>query len=137
MASVAQRIKTTTKQYTDLDLSLTKHPVTGDIAIKSGDNAVITSVRNLIMTNFYERPYHPEIGSGVTAMLFENATPLTAQYLKKMIEDVITNFEPRAALTNVTVTVYPEQNYFEVKIGMYINNNSSPTNLTVFLERTR
>lgn len=137
MASVVQKVKTNTRQYTDLDLSLTKHPVTGDIAIKTGDNAVITSVRNLILTNFYERPYHPEIGSGVSQMLFENATPLTAQYLKKMIEDVITNFEPRASLTSVVVTIQPEQNYFEVKIGMFINNNSSPTNLTVFLERTR
>ena len=134
---VAQTVKTTTRQYTDLDLSFTKHPVTGDLAIKTGDNAVIVSVRNLIMTNFYERPFHPELGSGVGGMMFEPVTPITAQRLKREIEDVITNFEPRVRLVDVIVSAVPDSHSIQVSIKFYINNSTTLTDINVFLERTR
>ena len=135
--ALVQTVKTTTRKFTDLDLSLTKHPVTGDIAIASGDNAVIKSVRTLIMTNFYERPFHPEKGSGVPGMMFELITPITAQRLKQEVIDVITNFEPRCKLIDVVVSAFPDQNYITIQMSFYIVNNTAPTTITVFLERSR
>jgi hypothetical protein len=82
--------------YKDINLNFTRHPITGDISKLSNVEAVKRSVRNLVNTNFYERPFHPEIGSDVRAILFEPVTSLVADVLKRYVEDVINNFEPRA-----------------------------------------
>ena len=87
------------KLYKDLNLNFGIHPVTKQINTLT-DAAVKRSVRNLVQYGFYEKPFHPEIGSGVRDMLFENMTPITAQTLSKQIEDVITNFEPREHFCN-------------------------------------
>ena len=128
---------TNVRQYRDLDLNFTRNPATGDIAFRTGDQAVIRSVRNLINLSYYEKPFHPEIGSSVNQMLFEPMSPLTAQHLKNHVQDVIDNFEPRVKLDQVVVQAREDQNQFEVFIRFYILNNSSPTTVTVFLERVR
>jgi len=131
------QIKTRTRIYRDLDLNFNPHPVTGDVTMRIGDNAVISSVKNLILTGFYERRFHPEIGSGVRQMLFENADPLTAQGLKKAITEVLTNFEPRVDINEVIVQVTPDQNQFQVILEFFILNNTEPTVVDFFLERVR
>ena len=96
------------------------------------------SVRNLVLTNFYEKPFHPEIGSGVRDMLFENMSPLTAVVLAKKVEDVIENFEPRARLIGVRALPNLDRNEYEVTIEFFVVN--TPTELvdmTVFLEVLR
>ena len=100
--------------------------------------AVKRSVRNLVLTNFYEKPFHPEIGSGVRDMLFENMSPLTAVVLAKKVEDVIENFEPRARLIGVRALPNLDRNEYEVTIEFFVVN--TPTELvdmTVFLEVLR
>ena len=100
--------------------------------------AVKRSVRNLVLTNFYEKPFHPEIGSGVTDMLFENMSPLTAVVLAKKVEDVMENFEPRARLIGVRALPNLDRNEYEVTIEFFVVN--TPTELvdmTVFLEVLR
>lgn len=124
-------------RYSDLDLMFRVHPVKKDIVLSVDDQAVIRSVRNLILTNHYERPFHPEIGSNVRRMLFEPISPLTANYIQREIEDTIRNFEPRVKLQEVVVQIQPDANYYSVIMSFYINNRTEPTTINFVLQRLR
>lgn len=134
---MATQVQTRIRTYRDLDLNFNAHPVTGDVTMRIGDAAVVNSLKNLILTGFYERPFHSEIGSGVRQMLFENADPLTAQFLKKAILEVTKNFEPRVEMKDVVVQITPDQNSFQVIMEFYILNNAEPTIIDFFLKRVR
>ena len=124
--------------YKDINLNFSKHPVTGDISKLSNVEAVKRSVRNLVNTNFYERPFHPEIGSDVRSILFEPVSPLIADVLKRYIEDVINNFEPRAEVISVIVRPDIDRNAYGVTIEFYlVNSPSGLQNVNLFLERLR
>ena len=124
--------------YSDLDLFFGMNNSDKDVNIIYDVQAVKRSIRNLVLTNQYEKPFHPEIYSGVRGMLFELMTPTTAVIVARQVEDVIENFEPRARL--VGVTAYPDldRNAYEVTVEFYIVN--APTELvelTLALERIR
>ena len=87
------------RKFKDIDLNFTRHPVSNDIGTLEDAIAIKRSVRNLIQTNYYERPFHPELGCGVRQLLFENYTPMTSIFLKRKIEEVLQNYEPRISLT--------------------------------------
>ena len=126
------------RQYVDLDLFFGKKSSDRDISVVTDVQAVKRSIRNLVLLNTYEKPFHPEISSGVRGMLFELMTPVTAIILSKKIEDVIINFEPRARLISVTSLPDLDRNLYEVSIEFYVVN--APTelvDLTIFLERLR
>ena len=126
------------KQYSDLDLFFSKKKASKDVSRVFDIQAVKRSVRNLILMNHYEKPFHPEIGSGVRDVLFENMTPTTAHILTRKIEMVIENFEPRARLISVAAIPNLDRNEYECTISFYVVN--APTelvDLTVFLERLR
>ena len=126
------------RTYSDLDLFFGKKTSNSDVAQVVDIQAVKRSVRNLVLMNIYEKPFHPEIASGVRGMLFELMTPLTAVILSKQVEDVITNFEPRVRLISVTSLPDLDRNMYEVSIEFYVVN--APTelvDLTLFLERLR
>ena len=126
------------RQYTDLDLFFSKKATSKDISKVTDIQAVKRSIRNLVLTNHYEKPFHPEIGSGVRGILFEPMTPITAQILTRKIEDVIENFEPRARLISVRAQPNLDRNEYECTIEFFVVN--APTelvDLTVFLERLR
>ena len=126
------------RQYTDLDLFFAKKATSKDISKVTDIQAVKRSIRNLVLTNHYEKPFHPEIGSGVRGILFEPMTPLTAHILTRKIEDVIENFEPRARLISVRAQPNLDRNEYECTVQFYVVN--APTelvDLTVFLERLR
>ena len=126
------------RKYRDLDLFFSRKQGSGDVNRITDVEAVKRSVRNLVLTNFYEKPFHPEIGSGVRDMLFENMSPLTAVVLAKKVEDVIENFEPRARLIGVRALPNLDRNEYEVTIEFFVVN--PPTELvdmTVFLEVLR
>ena len=124
--------------YIDLDLFFNKKTTSKDISKVTNIQAVKRSVRNLILTNHYEKPFHPEIGSGVRGMLFELMTPITAQILAKKVEDVIENFEPRARLISVRAIPDLDRNAYEISIQFYVVNMPTElADLTVFLERLR
>ena len=89
------------------------------------------------MTQNYERPFHPEIGSPIYGLLFEPFTPLIKNTLEKLISQVITNYEPRATLLGVTVDDNPDQNSLDVQIDFRINNIERPITVNVNLQRTR
>ena len=126
------------RQYTDLDLFFGRKTVSKDINKVTDVQAVKRSIRNLVLTNHYEKPFHPEIGSGVRDILFEPMTPLTAHILTRKIEDVIENFEPRARLVGVTAFPNLDRNEYECTIEFYVVNTPTElVDLTVFLERLR
>lgn len=127
-----------TRIYKDISLSFTKHPITGDIARLTDADAIKRSVRNLINTNHYERPFHPEIGSDIRDALFEPVSPIVANLLARHVEDCITNFEPRVELSNVICLGDIDKNQYEVVIEFYILNAPPELQtLSVFLERLR
>ena len=126
------------RKYVDLDLFFEKKIPNNDVNKKTDIQAVKRSVRNLVLLNPYEKPFHPEIGSGVRGMLFELMTPFVAAQLTKKIEDVINNFEPRARLVSVRSIPDYDRNAYEVSVEFYVVN--APTelvDLTVMLERLR
>ena len=126
------------RQYRDLDLFFNKKNVSKDIANITDIVAVKRSIRNLVLTNHYEKPFHPEIGSGVRDMLFEPMSALTAHVLTRQIENVIENFEPRAKIISVAAQPNLDRNEYQVTINFFVLN--APTelvDLTLFLERLR
>jgi len=126
------------RQYTDLDLFFGKKSSNSDVQEITDVKAVKRSIRNLVLLNHYEKPFHPEIASGVRDMLFELMTPITAQILARKIEDVINNFEPRARLVGVTAIPNLDKNAYEVSIEFYVVNTPTElVDLSVMLERLR
>ena len=131
-------IERNTRQWKDLDLFFSKKLGSNDINTLTDITAVKRSVRNLVLTNHYEKPFHPEIGSGVRAILFELMTPMTAFILTKKIENIIETYEPRARLISVRAFPNLDRNEYECTIEFFVVN--APTelvDLTVFLERLR
>jgi phage baseplate assembly protein W len=138
---IAQRI-TRKNDYSDLDLDFLAHPTTGDVVKKTGIDAIKRSVRNLVMTNFYDRRFRSFIGSNATKILFDNINPFTATFLKDAIIEVITNFEPRIKLREdqddgVIVSVNPDNNGYDVRITFSVVNTGEPATINFFLERIR
>ena len=126
------------RQYTDLDLFFGKKSSNSDVQEITDVKAVKRSIRNLVLLNHYEKPFHPEIASGVRDMLFENMTPVAATILARKIEDVIQNFEPRARLISVTALPNLDRNEYEVSIEFYVVNQPTElVDLTIMLERVR
>ena len=123
--------------YKDLDLDFTRNVVTNDVVKIEDVNAVKRSVKNLIQTNHYERPFHPELGCGIRELLFENFTPLTGIFIRRKVEEVITNYEPRARLSQVTVNEQPDRNGIEVTVYFYVMNIPEPVSVTTLLQRIR
>ena len=125
------------KQYRDLDLFFSKKS-NKDVNKVTDIESVKRSVRNLILLNSYEKPFHPEIAGDVRGLLFENMTPLTSAVIARKIQDVIENFEPRARLTGVQSIPDFDRNAYEVTVYFYVVN--APTELvevTQLLERLR
>jgi len=126
------------KEYVDLDLFFGRKSSNSDIQDLTNVKSVKRSIRNLILTNHFEKPFHPEIGSGVRDMLFENMTPVTAHILARKVEDVILNFEPRARLVGVRAEPILDRNTYEVTIEFYVVNQPTElVDLSVMLERLR
>ena len=130
-------LSTHTRGWADLDLDFTAHPVTKDIVRKTNVEAVKRSVRNLIRTNIYERPFHPEIDGGVTRHLFGLSTPYMKHDIELAIRNCLRNFEPRVIVNNVRVTGDLDKNGFNVSIFFTVINSPEPIEVGLFLERIR
>jgi phage baseplate assembly protein W len=131
-------IKTTiNNRYSDLDLNFTVHPVKKDINKHTDAMAVINAVKNLILTNHYERPFQPELGSNVRKLLFENLDVITAAALEKEITQTLNNFEPRVTVLGITVSPDFDNNSFNVTLQFNIINRTEPVTISFLLERIR
>ena len=134
----SQNTERNTREYKDLDLFFGKKSSNSDIQTLTYVQPVNRSIRNLVQLNVYDKPFHPEIAGGVREMLFENMSPIVAVVIARKIEDVITNFEPRARLVSVRSIPDLDRNAYEVSVEFYIVN--APTelvDLSIMLERLR
>ena len=136
-ASITNNSKRANRIYKDLDLNFGRNKVTNDVNKLTDVEAVKRSVRNLINTNHYERPFHPEIGSDVRGMLFEPMPPLTALNLQRKVAEVLNNFEPRINLQQVLASPDIDRNSYELKIMFYVIGSNEPVVVETFLERLR
>ena len=126
------------RQYSDLDLNFTRKSSNSDVNKVTDVQAVKRSLRNLVLLNYYEKPFHPEIAGGIRQMLFENMTPTVAIIISKQLEQVIANYEPRAKLVAVRATPDLDRNAYDMTVEFYVVN--APTelvDLTIMLERLR
>ena len=123
--------------YTDLNLNFNKNPATKDVAKLKDVEAVKRSVRNLVLTNRFERPFHPEIGSDIRALLFENMTPTIQTLLTDRIKDVLDTYEPRAVLNDVIVSGDMDLNQYGVTIKFYVREVPGIQIVSEFLQRLR
>lgn len=126
-----------TRQYSDLNLLFTTHPTTADITKKIDEEAVKASIRNLISTRNYERPFHPEIGCQIFSLLFENFNPITLQVMKNTIRDVIQKYEPRVKLLDVNIRDRSENNEIQIEVFFKLINSEKPITLTSVISRVR
>jgi phage baseplate assembly protein W len=126
-----------TRIFTDLDLNFIANPVTGDVGSKYDENAIKQSVKNLILTKHFERPFHPEIGSQVYSLLFDNITPLTHAMMEQAIRNTIDNHEPRVRLTGLQINLNSDNLTVYIAIEFIIVNTQQPVQLAFTLRRTR
>ena len=125
------------KIFKDLNLDFQQNTATKDIQKITDAESVKRRVRNLINTNHYEKPFHPEIGSNLRAMLFELMTPQMNHVITKQIENLINNYEPRCRLVQVHTQPEFERNGYNVQISFYVQNYPDPVVVESFLERLR
>jgi len=124
-------------KYKDIDLDFGRNSVTNDVNNLTNVEAVKRSVRNLINTSHFDRPFHPEIGSSVRGMLFEPITPLTALNLQRKVEEVLVNFEPRIKLVQITANPDIDRNAYGLSIYFYVVGTTELVQVETFLERLR
>tara|TARA_Y100000004_G_scaffold189361_1_gene244838 strand:+ start:1752 stop:2177 length:426 start_codon:yes stop_codon:yes gene_type:complete len=136
-ASANNKSNRNSRRYRDIDLDFGRNSTTNDIVKIEDVNAVKRSVKNLVQTNFYERPFHPELGCGVRELLFENFTPMTGIFLRRKIEEVLTNYEPRITLEQVAVDDDQDGHRLVVDIYFYVQGVPDPIQVTTFLQRLR
>jgi len=125
------------RDFRDLDLSFNIHPVRKDVNVHKSERVVINSIKNLVLTNHYERPFQPELGSNIRRLLFENVDSVMAAQIEREIEETIENFEPRAQVSKVTAIAAPDENKYEVVMEFFVINNPNPITINFFLERIR
>ena len=125
------------RRYTDLNPLFTPHPHSKDLLTRKNTDAVKASIQNLILTKNYERPFHPEIGSQVNNLMFENVMPSTISAIEKSIKDTISKFEPRAKILNVNILDNFDNNAIDIEVLFTINNVTEPVTVTTTISRVR
>jgi hypothetical protein len=125
------------KNFVDIDLSFKANPFTKDIYLKTDEDAVKTALKHLILTKNFERPFHPEIGTQVQSLMFENFSPAVKIALERTIQETIELFEPRVRLISVTVNETRMSNDLVINIVFTLRNTEVPITLTTLLSRVR
>lgn len=125
------------KPWTDLDLSLRLHPIRKDIIPLKDDAAIRNSVRNLILTNFYERPFQPTIGANLLDLLFEPNSIFTRNAIRNSIGRVLSFNEPRIQVTDIQIKNLSERNAYDISISYLIKEVNITDVARVSLQRIR
>tara|TARA_B100001741_G_C16408545_1_gene530425 strand:- start:425 stop:850 length:426 start_codon:yes stop_codon:yes gene_type:complete len=127
----------TSRTFKDLDLDFGLNPVTKDVNKLTDAESIKRSVRNLINTNNYERPFRPEIGSGIRGLLFEPMTELTSHFLQLKIAEILNEYEPRISLSDIIINSQEDKNAYSLSIHFVIVGSQEPVVVDTFLERLR
>lgn len=133
MATINRKIR----EFSDISMLFGTHPLTADVVKKTDEEAVKASIRNLILTKNFERPFHPEIGCQVHSLMFELWDPVMKNVLERSIQDVIDKFEPRARFVTIEVADKSDTNEIDVTVQFMIQNINKPATVTTTLSRVR
>jgi|SaaInlStandDraft_7_1057024.scaffolds.fasta_scaffold00329_22 phage baseplate assembly protein W len=125
------------KSYSDLDLRFKPHPSYGDIVPIKDIAAIQSSIRNILLTNYNEKPFEPDFGSNITQFLFEPSNPITISLMVGEIKRSIKNHEPRVVVRDVTVTDDSDLNALSISVTVLIINSQQIVDISLYLERTR
>lgn len=123
--------------YSDINLDFERHPLTGDIIKATNVEAIKKSLRNLIQWNLFEAPFNPTKGTNLRASLFENFSPITTEFLRAKINEMVDEYEPRVEIQKVVIYQKDDQNTLEVSIYFKIRDLNRFEEISVFVERTR
>ena len=124
-------------KFSDFNFDFTAHPVTGDVTKKLNENAIAQSIRNLLLTSFYERPFKPDLGSNLKKFLFEPIDNVTTSLIQDSIFQTLTNYEPRVNIQSVVAVPNYEEDRYDVTVTFFIRNTIEPLSITFFLQRVR
>ena len=122
--------------FRDFSIGFKSNPNTEDFSVVKNENAIKQSVRNLVLTGFYERPFQPRKGSRLREMLFEPFDVFLAEDIREEIANVVKRFEPRVVLNSVRVTEGEERNTIEVELDYTIVGETLIQTVDFLLERT-
>ena len=136
-SQIVNKSSRNSRTFRDIDLDFERNIVTNDVNVVEDIIAIKRSVKNLVQTNFYERPFQPELGCGIRELLFENFTPMTRVFLERKIQEVLVNYEPRIDLTAVNVDDDQDDNRLVVDISFRIIGVPGPQIVQTFLQRVR
>jgi len=131
------RIVSKSKEWRDLDLSLKIHPIRKDIIPLRDDAAIKNALRNLLVSNFYERPFNPALGANLKGLLFEPVDNITKISLRENIERVITRFEPRVEILDIVINDIPDKNAYNIILNFLIKEYDSTESVEIILRRLR
>ena len=129
--------KLSKNEFYDLDLKFTKNPNTGDVSARRGSSSVKQSIKNLVLTDFYEIPFKPEVGCAVKSLLFEPMDIITEQRITDKIRAVIENYEPRVEFLSVKVKADAENHGYDITIVFGLVNSNERETISTFLSSTR
>jgi len=125
------------RKYTDFDLNFGIHPVTKDILKKKDENSIAQSIKTLLLTSHYERPFNPDLGSNLKRFLFEPIDDVTTTLIRDSIFETLKNYEPRITIEEITATPNFDLDQYDVTITFFIKNVLDPITISFFLERIR
>ena len=131
------KIVSNKSKYSDLDLFLNPHPITKDITVKSDTDAIKRSVKNIVLTNYYERPFKPSLGGGVRNLMFELNTSRRIKRFGKQLKKVIEDFEPRVSDVSVIVDDASDRNALNINIGYVVKGDASGRRVEFNVSRVR
>lgn len=134
MATITANV---TRKYSDLDLNFTAHPIKKDVNKHVDSMAIVNSIKNLILTNHYERPFQPSLGCNVQKLLFDNMDSITASTIQREIVQTLANFEPRVRVESIKVSPDFDNNAFTVSMEFYTVNQTTPITIEFLLDRAR
>lgn len=137
MGLVTNVLSVEQKRYSDIDMAFTMNPGNNDIFFKTNEEAVKQSVKNLLMTSPYDRPFNPLLSSQVNELLFEPWSPLTRSSMKKVIKDLLDNYEPRIKLTGLDISNEIDTNAISITLYFTIVNTNKEVTYSILLGRTR
>jgi len=131
------RIVSKKKPHRDLDLSLKIHPIRKDIIPLKDDAAVKNAVRNLLISNFYERPFQSDLGANLRGLLFEPAGMLTNIQIRDNIRFCVEKYEPRVSVDSIDITNVVDKNRYIIEVFFTIKEFSTQDSVEIVLRRLR
>ena len=136
-ASTTNKSKRSNRIYSDLNLSFTKNPATKDVAKIFDVQAIKRAVKNIILTNKYERAFNSDFGCNLRGFLFENITEPLLVIIKDRVAMAIEKYEPRVSVEDVVVKEDIDKNGLSIMVSFLINGTEAPVSVSTFLQRVR